>query len=49
MRSCAVTVSPSVAIVTILAVFVLLLVALFRAPPEDIAKMVRDLTRWFRK
>lgn len=43
------TVDPSVAIVTILALFILALVALLRAPPEDIAKIVRALTRWFHK
>jgi hypothetical protein len=40
-------VDPSVAIVTILALFVLALVALLRAPREDIAKIIRVLTRWF--
>jgi hypothetical protein len=44
-----VTVSPSVAIVTVLALFVLALVALFRAPPEHIIKIVRAITRWFGK
>lgn len=44
-----VTVDPSVAIVTVLALFVLALVALLRAPPEDIAKIIRALTRWFSK
>lgn len=43
------TVSPSVAIVTVLALFVLALVALFRAPPEDIKPIIEFLTRWFRK
>ena len=42
-------VSPSVAIVTILALFVLALVALFRAPPEHITEIVKYLTRWFKK
>jgi hypothetical protein len=44
-----VTVDPPVAIVTILALFVLAFVALLRAPPEDIKKIISDLTRWFRK
>jgi hypothetical protein len=44
-----VTVNPSVAIVTILCIFILALVALFRAPPEDIVKIVRALMRWFGK
>jgi hypothetical protein len=42
-------VDPSVAIVTILALFVLALVALFRAPPEDIKKIIEALARWFGK
>lgn len=47
--SYAVTVSPLVAIVTVLACFVLGLVALIRARPEDIPKFLRGFGRWFGK
>jgi hypothetical protein len=42
-------ISSSVAIVTVVALFILALVALLRAPSEDIAKIVQALTRWFKK
>lgn len=41
------TVSPAVAIVTVLALLILALVALFRARPDDIPKIVRQMTHWF--
>jgi hypothetical protein len=44
-----VTVSPAVVIVTVLALLILALVALLRARPDDIPKVVRQLTRWFTK
>jgi hypothetical protein len=44
-----VTISPAVAIVTIVALFVLAFVALLRAPREDITKIVEFLTQWFKK
>jgi hypothetical protein len=43
------TVSPAVAIVTVLAAFVLILVGLIRARPEDIPKLLRGFGRWFGK
>lgn len=43
------TVSPSVAIVTVIALFVLALIALLRARREDIPKILRAFTRWFGK
>ena len=43
------TVSPVVAIVTLLALLTLALVALIRAQPADIPKILRQLTRWFTK
>jgi hypothetical protein len=44
-----VSVNPDVAILTIVAAFILAVIALLRAPPEDIAKIIRALTRWFKK
>jgi hypothetical protein len=44
-----VSVSPSVAIVTVVALFILALIALLRARPEDIPKILRAVTRWFGK
>jgi hypothetical protein len=44
-----VTVSPLVAIVGLLVFFVLALVALVRARPEDIPKLFRGFGRWFSK
>jgi hypothetical protein len=44
-----VSVSPYVLIVALVAAFVLALVALLRARPEDIEKLVRVMTRWFSK
>ena len=44
-----VTVSPSVAIVTVVALFILALVGILRARPEDIPKILRAFTRWFGK
>jgi hypothetical protein len=43
------TVSPAVAIVTIVALFVLALVGIVRARPEDIPKLFRGFGRWFGK
>lgn len=43
------TVSPDVMIVTVMALFVLGLVALIRARPEDIPKLFRGFGRWFGK
>lgn len=43
------SVSPAVAIVTIVALFVLALLALLRASSGDIAEIIRALTKWFRK
>jgi hypothetical protein len=43
------SIDPLVAIVTVVAVFILLLVAILRAPPEDIKKIIEPLTRWFSK
>lgn len=43
------TISTPLAIVTVVAVFVLGLVALVRAPSGDIAKIIQALTRWFGK
>jgi hypothetical protein len=44
-----VTVNPVVAIVTVLACFVLALVGLIRARPEDIPKLFRGFKHWFGK
>jgi hypothetical protein len=48
-RSSDVNVSPAVLIVALVAAFVLALVALLRARPEDIEKLVRLMTGWFSK
>ncbi len=37
------------AIVTVVALFILALVALVRCRPEDIPKIVKALARWWRK
>jgi hypothetical protein len=41
--------SPAVLIVALAAAFVVALVALLRARPEDIEKLVRLMTGWFSK
>lgn len=43
------TVSPVVAIVTVVAFFVLALIGLIRARPEDIPKLFRGFGRWLGK
>jgi hypothetical protein len=43
------TMNPLVAIVTVIAAFVLILVGLIRARTEDIPKILRGFGRWFGK
>jgi hypothetical protein len=44
-----VTISTPLAIVTVVAVLVLGVIALLRAPPGDIKTIIEFLTRWFPK
>jgi hypothetical protein len=49
VRSSDVFVSPTVVIVGLAALFILALVALLRAPPEDIKIIVSAIIRWLTK